>query len=151
MSDLCLLRWYLALFAASLSVGIGCLYGAHTSEPLMPWWSAILFTALSAFFVIFLGFSESPFIELPCLLTCSQSRPPPDSILRSRVLFRSLLRLCTPESLCQFLWLCPVYFNVLTGLLALSRTPICSGTAHLSRLSTCCKVYRPHDSTRAFS
>ena len=53
-------RWYLTLLVSSLSVGIGCLYGAGTSAPLMPWWSVILFTSLSAFFAVFLGFSKSP-------------------------------------------------------------------------------------------
>lgn len=52
-------RWYLTLFVVSLGVGIGCLYGSGTSQPLMPWWSVLLFTALSAFFAVFLGFSES--------------------------------------------------------------------------------------------
>ncbi|KAF8578774.1 OPT superfamily oligopeptide transporter [Ramaria rubella] len=47
--------WYLTLFTASLGVAIGCLYGG-TGKPLMPWWSVFLFTAMSAFFAIFLGF-----------------------------------------------------------------------------------------------
>lgn len=46
--------WYLALFVASLAVGIGCSYA--TPEPLMPWWSVILFTAISALIAICLGF-----------------------------------------------------------------------------------------------
>ncbi|KAF8491247.1 OPT oligopeptide transporter [Gautieria morchelliformis] len=48
--------WYLTLFVVSLGVGIGCMYGSGTSSPLMPWWSVLLFTALSAFFAVFLGF-----------------------------------------------------------------------------------------------
>ncbi|KAF8524054.1 OPT oligopeptide transporter [Hysterangium stoloniferum] len=47
--------WYLALFVASIGVAIGCLY-ATPGEPLMPWWSVLLFTALSAFLAVFLGF-----------------------------------------------------------------------------------------------
>ncbi|KAI0266794.1 OPT oligopeptide transporter [Gloeopeniophorella convolvens] len=48
--------WYLALFVASLAVGIGCSYASGHGVVLMPWWSVILFTALSAFISIFLGF-----------------------------------------------------------------------------------------------
>lgn len=48
--------WYILLFIASLAVAIGCMYGAGTGEALMPWWSVLLFTALSAFFAVFLGF-----------------------------------------------------------------------------------------------
>ncbi|GJE86746.1 OPT oligopeptide transporter [Phanerochaete sordida] len=46
--------WYGLLFIASLAVGIGCSY--TTSTPLMPWWSVILFTAISAVIAICLGF-----------------------------------------------------------------------------------------------
>nr|AGA20382.1 oligopeptide transporter 11 [Phanerodontia chrysosporium] len=46
--------WYGLLFLASLGVGIGCSY--TTSTPLMPWWSVILFTAISAVIAVCLGF-----------------------------------------------------------------------------------------------
>lgn len=46
--------WYLTLFVISLAVGIGCSYSAHTV--LIPWWSVILFTAISFFLAIVLGF-----------------------------------------------------------------------------------------------
>jgi len=45
--------WYGTLFVFSLAVAIGCNYGAGT---LMPWWSTLVFTAMSAFFAVFLGF-----------------------------------------------------------------------------------------------
>lgn len=48
-------QWaYLVVFFVSLGVGIGCSY--TTSPAMMPWWSIILFTAISAFLSIFLGF-----------------------------------------------------------------------------------------------
>ncbi|EKM51095.1 uncharacterized protein PHACADRAFT_263059 [Phanerochaete carnosa HHB-10118-sp] len=46
--------WYGLLFVASLAVGIGCSYATPT--PLMPWWSIILFTVISAVIAICLGF-----------------------------------------------------------------------------------------------
>ncbi|TCD68164.1 hypothetical protein EIP91_011442 [Steccherinum ochraceum] len=46
--------WYAVLFLLSLGVGIGCSY--TTGEALLPWWSVILFTAISAFVAICLGF-----------------------------------------------------------------------------------------------
>ncbi|KAI0700193.1 OPT oligopeptide transporter [Cytidiella melzeri] len=46
--------WYFILFLASLAVGIGCSYAAP--EPLMPWWSVLLFTAISAVIAVCLGF-----------------------------------------------------------------------------------------------
>jgi len=46
--------WYITLFVLSLAVGIGCSY--TTNVPLMPWWSIILFTAISVFLAVFLGF-----------------------------------------------------------------------------------------------
>ncbi|OSX63333.1 hypothetical protein POSPLADRAFT_1045686 [Postia placenta MAD-698-R-SB12] len=46
--------WYLTLFVISLAVGIGCSYSGHTV--LIPWWSVILFTAISFFLAIVLGF-----------------------------------------------------------------------------------------------
>ncbi|KAI0051926.1 OPT superfamily oligopeptide transporter [Auriscalpium vulgare] len=48
--------WYLTLFIVSLAVGIGCSYATGDGTVLMPWWSILLFTALSAFIAIFLGF-----------------------------------------------------------------------------------------------
>ncbi|KZT33595.1 OPT superfamily oligopeptide transporter [Sistotremastrum suecicum HHB10207 ss-3] len=48
--------WYISLLFGALAVAIGCNYGNGSGHPLMPWWSALLFTALSAFFAIFLGF-----------------------------------------------------------------------------------------------
>ncbi|KAI0341506.1 OPT oligopeptide transporter [Trametopsis cervina] len=46
--------WYLVLFIVSLAIGIGCSYAAP--EPLMPWWSVLLFTAISAVIAVCLGF-----------------------------------------------------------------------------------------------
>ncbi|KAI0088413.1 OPT oligopeptide transporter [Irpex rosettiformis] len=46
--------WYLTLFVISLGVGIGCSYAAP--QPLMPWWSILLFTAISAVIAVCLGF-----------------------------------------------------------------------------------------------
>ncbi|KZV85364.1 OPT superfamily oligopeptide transporter [Exidia glandulosa HHB12029] len=46
--------WYLSLFLVSLGVGIGCSYSAKIV--LMPAWSIIVFTILSAFLAVFLGF-----------------------------------------------------------------------------------------------
>ncbi|KAH7106538.1 OPT superfamily oligopeptide transporter [Auriculariales sp. MPI-PUGE-AT-0066] len=46
--------WYLALFVASLAIGIGCSYSTKTV--LMPGWSIVVFTMLAAFLSIFLGF-----------------------------------------------------------------------------------------------
>jgi len=54
--------WYLSLYVISLAVGIGCSYS--TDFVLMPAWSIILFSVISAFLSIFLGFSAS---------TCSSS------------------------------------------------------------------------------
>ncbi|OCH87078.1 OPT oligopeptide transporter [Obba rivulosa] len=45
--------WYLAVFFISLGVGIGCSY--TTGKALMPWWSILLFTALSCFLAVALG------------------------------------------------------------------------------------------------
>ncbi|VDC07714.1 unnamed protein product [Peniophora sp. CBMAI 1063] len=47
--------WYITLFVISLAVGIGCSY-AVKGLVLMPAWSIIVFTLMSAFFSIFLGF-----------------------------------------------------------------------------------------------
>ncbi|KZV73279.1 OPT oligopeptide transporter [Peniophora sp. CONT] len=47
--------WYITLFVISLAVGIGCSY-AVKGLVLMPAWSIIIFTLMSAFFSIFLGF-----------------------------------------------------------------------------------------------
>ncbi|KAJ3474399.1 hypothetical protein NLI96_g12479 [Meripilus lineatus] len=46
--------WYLLLFIISLGVGIGCSY--TTGEALLPWWSILLFTALSCLIAVCLGF-----------------------------------------------------------------------------------------------
>ncbi|KAI0700199.1 OPT oligopeptide transporter [Cytidiella melzeri] len=46
--------WYLLLFVVSLAVGIGCSYA--TPNPLMPWWSVLLFTAISAVIAVCMGF-----------------------------------------------------------------------------------------------
>ncbi|KZT10438.1 OPT oligopeptide transporter [Laetiporus sulphureus 93-53] len=46
--------WYLTLFAISLGVGIGCSY--TTGEALLPWWSILLFTVISFFLAVALGF-----------------------------------------------------------------------------------------------
>ncbi|KAI0070550.1 OPT oligopeptide transporter [Panus rudis PR-1116 ss-1] len=46
--------WYLLLLLASLGVGIGCSY--TTPEPLLPWWSIILFTVISFIVAVCLGF-----------------------------------------------------------------------------------------------
>ncbi|PCH45026.1 OPT oligopeptide transporter [Wolfiporia cocos MD-104 SS10] len=46
--------WYMTLFVISLAVGIGCSY--TTGEALLPWWSIILFTVISFFLAICLGF-----------------------------------------------------------------------------------------------
>jgi hypothetical protein len=67
-------QWaYLVVFVGSLAIGIGCSVSVHlnitrretdclaqysTKTPLMPAWSIIVFTAISAFLAIFLGFSE---------------------------------------------------------------------------------------------
>ncbi|KAI0305716.1 OPT oligopeptide transporter [Multifurca ochricompacta] len=50
------MSWYLTLFIASLAVGIGCSHAGGHGVVLMPWWSVILFTALSALISVFLGF-----------------------------------------------------------------------------------------------
>lgn len=60
--------WYISLFVVSLGVAIGCLYGAGTKEPLMPWWSTIVFTLLAGFLAIFLGFSKSFHLNDPARL-----------------------------------------------------------------------------------
>lgn len=70
--------WYLALFVVSLGVGIGCsvrlsffdldvrvadpVIQYATPEPLMPWWSILLFTAISAVIAVSLGFSTYPLV-----------------------------------------------------------------------------------------
>ncbi|KAH8083293.1 OPT oligopeptide transporter [Cristinia sonorae] len=46
--------WYLVLFLVSLGVGIGCSY--TTGEALLPWWSVVLFTAISCLIAVCLGF-----------------------------------------------------------------------------------------------
>ncbi|KAK7683103.1 hypothetical protein QCA50_013776 [Cerrena zonata] len=46
--------WYLGILFASLGVGIGCSYS--TGDPLLPWWSIILFTSLSCVIALCLGF-----------------------------------------------------------------------------------------------
>ncbi|CCM00442.1 uncharacterized protein FIBRA_02474 [Fibroporia radiculosa] len=46
--------WYIALFVVSIGVGIGCSYTTGTA--LIPWWSIILFTVISFFLAICLGF-----------------------------------------------------------------------------------------------
>ncbi|KAI0945261.1 hypothetical protein AcW1_001521 [Taiwanofungus camphoratus] len=46
--------WYLALFLVSLGVGIGCSY--TTGKALLPWWSILLFTVISFFIAVCLGF-----------------------------------------------------------------------------------------------
>ncbi|GBE87677.1 predicted protein [Sparassis crispa] len=46
--------WYILLFALSLGVGIGCSY--TTGEALLPWWSILLFTAISSVLAVCLGF-----------------------------------------------------------------------------------------------
>ncbi|EPS96475.1 OPT oligopeptide transporter [Fomitopsis schrenkii] len=46
--------WYLTLFVISLAIGIGCSYTTGTA--LLPWWSILLFTAISFFLAIVLGF-----------------------------------------------------------------------------------------------
>ncbi|THH26497.1 hypothetical protein EUX98_g7691 [Antrodiella citrinella] len=46
--------WYLLLLVLSLAVGIGCSYTTGTA--LLPWWSIILFTVISFFIAVCLGF-----------------------------------------------------------------------------------------------
>ncbi|KAH9855640.1 OPT oligopeptide transporter [Lenzites betulinus] len=46
--------WYMALFAASLAIGIGCSY--NHGEWLLPAWSVILFTFVSCVIAICIGF-----------------------------------------------------------------------------------------------
>ncbi|KAH9924206.1 OPT oligopeptide transporter [Fomitopsis serialis] len=46
--------WYISLFVISLAIGIGCSY--TTGSALLPWWSIILFTVISFFLAIALGF-----------------------------------------------------------------------------------------------
>ncbi|EIN12728.1 OPT oligopeptide transporter [Punctularia strigosozonata HHB-11173 SS5] len=46
--------WYGIVFILSLAIGIGCSYS--TKEPLMPWWSIILFTAISVVLAVAIGF-----------------------------------------------------------------------------------------------
>ncbi|KAI0321162.1 OPT oligopeptide transporter [Amylostereum chailletii] len=51
--------WYLAVFVASLGIGIGCSYATSDGTVLMPAWSIILFTVISAFLAMILGFIAS--------------------------------------------------------------------------------------------
>ncbi|KAH9946487.1 OPT oligopeptide transporter protein-domain-containing protein [Amylocystis lapponica] len=46
--------WYILLFVVALGVGIGCSY--TTGKALLPWWSILLFTALSSLLAVCLGF-----------------------------------------------------------------------------------------------
>jgi len=46
--------WYLALFVVALGVGIGCSYTG--GQVLLPWWSIMLFTAISCVIAVCLGF-----------------------------------------------------------------------------------------------
>ncbi|ETW80571.1 oligopeptide transporter [Heterobasidion irregulare TC 32-1] len=48
--------WYLILFIGSLAVGIGCSYATGNGTVLMPAWSIIFFTLLSAIIAVALGF-----------------------------------------------------------------------------------------------
>ncbi|KAA1476039.1 OPT oligopeptide transporter [Dentipellis sp. KUC8613] len=48
--------WYLTLLVLSLAVGIICSYTGGSGVVLIPWWSILLFTAISAFIAICLGF-----------------------------------------------------------------------------------------------